>query len=125
MWWSSSAKQVSLLWRPVRGEARVDLGHGPPLVLVPPMRRRATLQLGPQPGQLHLTQPALRTTGACEPARHRRKPAAATGSTTVVSVLVSFTPARGCSPASAGRLSALVRTLADGGERWCAVLESV
>jgi hypothetical protein len=41
------------------------------------------------------------------------------------SVLVSFTPVRHRSPATAGYLSVLVGTLADGGERWCAVLESV
>ena len=41
------------------------------------------------------------------------------------SVLVSFTPLRGRSPASAGRLSVLVRTFVDASERWCAVLESV
>ena len=43
----------------------------------------------------------------------------------VGSVLVSFTPVRGRSPATAGPTSALAGTLAAGGERWCAVLESV
>ena len=43
----------------------------------------------------------------------------------LVSVLVSFTPVRHRSLASAGRPPALVRTLTDAGERWCAVLESV
>jgi hypothetical protein len=41
------------------------------------------------------------------------------------SVLVSFTPVRGRSAVSAGRMSDLVETFADGGGRWCAVLESV
>jgi hypothetical protein len=44
---------------------------------------------------------------------------------TVGSVFGSFTSVRGRSPAVAGRLFGLVMTLADGGERWCAVLESV
>jgi hypothetical protein len=34
-------------------------------------------------------------------------------------------PVRRRSPADIGRLSVLVRTLANGGELWCAVLESV
>ena len=38
---------------------------------------------------------------------------------------VSFTPIQDRSPATAGPMSALVGTLTDGGERWCAVLESV
>ena len=43
----------------------------------------------------------------------------------VVSVLVSFTPVRHRSPVAALIVFAQARTLADGGERWCAVLESV
>jgi hypothetical protein len=41
------------------------------------------------------------------------------------SVLVSFTPVRGRSPASAAACPCWSGTVMDGGERWCAVLESV
>src|SRR5262249_37802647 len=43
----------------------------------------------------------------------------------LVSVLVSFTPVRHRSPVVALIVFAQARTLADAGERWCAVLESV
>ena len=43
----------------------------------------------------------------------------------LVSVLVSFTPVRHRSRVAAPIVFAQARTLADAGERWCAVLESV
>jgi hypothetical protein len=43
----------------------------------------------------------------------------------LVSVLVSFTSVHSGSRATAGPTSALAGTVTAGGERWCAVLESV
>ena len=76
-----------------------------------PLRPR-TRGLGPPINRLdaHRAPPPNRALRACQP---------------VVSVLVSFTPVRHRSPAAALIVFAQARTLKDGGELWCAVLESV
>ena len=57
--------------------------------------------------------------------KHAGRSAAAPRHQALGSVLVSFTPVRHRSPVAALIVFAQARTLADGGERWCAVLESV
>jgi len=70
-----------------------------------------------------LSRPVTTAPAAIEPVYRRGRHVSS--EPRLVSVLVSFTSVRPRSPVAALIVFAQARTLADAGERWCAVLESV